>query len=332
MQNQIASSEHHRNVIGTSYDTFSDIERKLLPKFLDRQYHVVYFMGQLEMGVEDRIHLQFFFQFSQPVRWAHVKRLLEDETAHCEHAWDPQKSIDYCSKVDTRIDGPFEWGRRNDGPGQRNDALDVVQAIERGANIREIVSISPGYGVRYLSNLQKLQLYIGKAPGPRFERPEIIVYYGDPDTGKSGQIRELESEDDLYVVPYVGGESGAWFDGYRGQPAILFEEFYGGMPFGQWLRICDGYRDELVAVKGSFVRKAWRRIYFTSQKHPDDWWPIKYPNGLPDEAKRRFTKIVKMVRHQGASRLQYPPEATIVVGAPPVGQAPNDWFDLRQNQ
>jgi hypothetical protein len=63
-----------------------------------------------------------------------------------------------------------------------------------------------------------------------------------------------------------------WFDGYRGQPVALFDDYNGGeFKINMLLRILDIY-PFYAPIKGSHVWFKPVRIYFTSNMHPDDWY------------------------------------------------------------
>ncbi len=81
-------------------------------------------------------------------------------------------------------------------------------------------------------------------------------------------------------------------DGYNGQDAILFDDFYGGvMPYGSFLKCLDRYRFS-VMVKGSSTLKKWKVVIITSNKPPNEWYP-KY--GLTEALKRRFTSTTQWI-------------------------------------
>lgn len=67
-----------------------------------------------------REHYQGFVSLSSAVRMAAVKKLLKCESAHVEKAkGSPQQAWDYCVKEDSRVDGPWIFGERPGGQGNR---------------------------------------------------------------------------------------------------------------------------------------------------------------------------------------------------------------------
>lgn len=76
-----------------------------------------------------------------------------------------------------------------------------------------------------------------------------------------------------------GGE--CWLDGYNGERTIVLDEFRGQIPLDFVKNICDQYHFQ-IAVKGGFVPFSPDNVVFTSQHHPDDWWPGD-PHATPED-------------------------------------------------
>lgn len=76
---------------------------------------VQYACGQVERCPRTgRLHLQLWVEFSQPVRFSRLARLrgLEPGYGYAEpRRGTPEEATAYCSKEDTRVCGPFEYGR-----------------------------------------------------------------------------------------------------------------------------------------------------------------------------------------------------------------------------
>lgn len=95
------------------------------------------------------------------------------------------------------------------------------------------------------------------------------VLYGSTGTGKTRYVHQqahLFYEDDIWIYPGQG-----WFDGYQGQQVVVFDDFYGDMPFGTLLKVLDRYKLD-VPVKGGFTNWNPTRIYITSNVHPLCWY------------------------------------------------------------
>lgn len=68
-------------------------------------------VGQIERCPDTgRIHLQFMCSLKNPSGLQAVKRVLKSDTVHLEVVKDLLRSINYCSKEDTRVCGPWQHG------------------------------------------------------------------------------------------------------------------------------------------------------------------------------------------------------------------------------
>ena len=78
--------------------------------------------GQLEKGKEGTPHIQYFLNFSDKVRMAHLKK--HCGVSHFEIVKINNGADEYCNKEDTRLDGPWSFGVR---PARRNQKGDVAR-------------------------------------------------------------------------------------------------------------------------------------------------------------------------------------------------------------
>lgn len=70
----------------------------------------------------DRLHYQGYTEWCSPVRHTYVQNWIGTE-CHCDKRKGTRDdAITYCSKEETRIEGPWEIGdRKSGGQGTRND-------------------------------------------------------------------------------------------------------------------------------------------------------------------------------------------------------------------
>lgn len=67
-----------------------------------------------------REHYQGFLMLASTLRYAAIKKLLQSDSAHLEKTMGtPQQAWDYCTKEETRIDGPWTFGNKPVGQGNR---------------------------------------------------------------------------------------------------------------------------------------------------------------------------------------------------------------------
>jgi len=92
--------------------------------------------------------------------------------------------------------------------------------------------------------------------------------------------------------PVKGGQF--FFGDYRPDQheTLVFDDFYGQLPYVTWLRVCDRYPME-VHTKGAFHQLLARNICFTSNRAPNEWYPKVFAEPDRWEAfNRRINNII----------------------------------------
>lgn len=226
------------------------------------------------------LHLQGYAYLKKRRRVTQLRRELSDR-AHYEKAkGTPLQNKEYCTK-----DGDYyESGLPPSGQGRRTDLESVHRAIREGHPRDEIIEL---HFTCYARHHRFLDAYISSKSVPRTWATENVVYWGKTGTGKTRQVYNFHRIESIYKHT---GER--WFDGYRGQPVVLFDDFTGAVfPLPYLLQLIDRYPME-VPVKGGFVNWAPKTIYFTSNINPDEW----YANAREqhqEALKRRLNVITK---------------------------------------
>lgn len=105
---------------------------------------------------------------------------------------------------------------------------------------------------------------------------QTIVFSGETGSGKSRTAAAICGED-VYYKPH-----GKWWDGYDGQQSVIVDDFYGWMQYDEVLRVTDRYPHR-VEVKGGFKEFTSKKIIFTSNKSPRDWWKKEENGGFFNE-------------------------------------------------
>lgn len=90
-----------------------------------------------------------------------------------------ERSISYCKKDDTRLDGPNDYGRLPNGYRAGRDYVGALELAKKGEFLRAEADIL----VPYLHNLQKLSVLFAEPKEPKGLRG--LWYYGPSGTGKS---------------------------------------------------------------------------------------------------------------------------------------------------
>lgn len=223
-----------------------------------------YGVGQIEKG--SHFHFQFYVQLDKRRSFNTVKKI--SETAHWEPArGTPAQNKKYCTKDDTRVAGPWEVGEAI-GQGNRTDLALVADMITEGATIREVADMYPATFAKYHGGIKSLKAVLSDNGPRKFgpEGPEVWIFWGPAGTGKSR--RAHESWPDAYRKLV----NGKWWDGYRGQETVIFDDFKGSsMTLHDFQTVIDWYPTR-VETKGGSVELSATRYVFTSNRNPYEWY------------------------------------------------------------
>lgn len=220
---------------------------------------------QLERGAEGTLHLQGYTSFSRPVRLGFLRNLLPRAHWEVARGAEPQ-CVEYCTKDDTRVDGPWTFGERQ-GSGKRNDLDDIKRKLDAGASAAEIADAHFGSWIRYRESFEAYKRLRPVDARNGSWKTELVVLCGPSGTGKSRLAAELAGQDGYYFN--AGG--GKWWDGYDGQRVVVMDDFVGTVPFTEILRLADRYPHQ-VEVKGGTRTFSSKCIIITSNKRPEEWY------------------------------------------------------------
>lgn len=262
------------------------------PAVVGNLKHRKYAVFQLEKApITGKLHLQGFVLFDQPVTLASIQRVMHG--VHVEKPIaDVATNIKYCTKLETRVDGPWELGRRpspssgsvraSSGQGSRTDLAEFRDAIRNGATNAQLWLSYPALMARHRLMVADVRAAFGNR---RDAPPEVHIHFGDAGSGKSKLAHDLAP--DAYVkVP------GVWWDHYSGESDIIMDDFYGidSYPYDLFLQLTDRYKF-MAQVKGGMVPVNPKRIFITSNRHPRDWYCAD-PKYTVRAFFRRVTKIL----------------------------------------
>lgn len=225
-----------------------------------------YCCGQLERGDEKTLHLQAYFEFKNAIRLSTLKKNRAPwSTCH----WEPRRgsqeeAIAYCTKEDSRVAGPWEWGTKAKGQGKRSDLDTLVKEVKDGKPLCDIICDNPQY-LRFISHAMKLS---GLMKPQRREMPKIFWLYGDSGTGKSRSVFQAAPE--AYVF-HENQDGPQWWEGYAGEKQCIMDEFNGKYPFSELLQILNPYPHR-IWIKGSSGALRCNVFIFTSNDAPASFY------------------------------------------------------------
>lgn len=235
------------------------------PQFDD----VKYMIYQFEQGKEGTVHIQGYVVFNCQKRQSTVK--LMEPRAHLEvRRGTHEQAKAYCSKTDTRVEGPIEEGS-DEGlgsktPGKRSDLLMVKASLDAGAKDQQIANDYFGSWCRYNKSFT---LYRSLVTVKRAWKTRVIVNWGVAGSGKSFSAHRDAGPDAYFKPP-----GHKWFEGYEGQENVIFDEFRGNwFDLSTLLRLLDAYPMR-VEFKGGSVEFVARTIWITSNIMPEAWYNV----------------------------------------------------------
>lgn len=228
-------------------------------------YQYAYF--QKEKGDEGTVHFQIALGFTNQRHFQSVQKDFKKWKPHIEASHDGYKNTQYCTKEESRLEGPWTDGPL---PAKRNTAgetaaknkqlieMGVVQAVDEGhIPVRDIVRVQACI-LLYKQLTQKLK---------PLDKLDNTWYYGPTGTGKSKTARQ--EHPDHYDKMF-----NSWWDGYDNQETVLLDDLdkehhkWIGHTLKQW---ADHY-PFTAPVKGAATRIRPKRIVVTSNYHPASIW------------------------------------------------------------
>lgn len=209
-----------------------------------------------ECGEEETPHLQGRITFSRAYRLTGLKKLVP--RAHWEVTMCASDSL-YVMKEGSDV----IINVNNKNQGHRSDLDEIKEKLDNGVSQKVIAQEHFGSWVRYNRSFEKYSLLVTP---PRDFKTELHIIWGAPGSGKSHTAYEEAGED---VYTKMG--SNKWWDGYTGQECVVIDDFYGGMPWTNLLNIADKYKTQ-VETKGGMVPFVAKKIFITSNQHPQLWY------------------------------------------------------------
>lgn len=252
-----------------------------------------YLIFQSEIGTQGTPHYQGYVELKARTFLKTLKEI------HPSIHWEKrlgsrEQARDYAQKIDTRAEGPYEYGTWNDSAqGTRTDLIDFVAAIRNGASMDSLADQNPVALLRYSSSVNRLRTVLGGSFRPCETQRRVTLLYGPPGVGKTYTVcTEARTTGRTLWARSLG--TGLWFDGYDKHDIALLDEFKGAanhFSLSDTLRILDQY-DQQVPIKGSFTWWTPSHIFISTNTHPRDWYDYSARSAEYLALRRRFTDVV----------------------------------------
>ncbi|AUM61717.1 Rep [uncultured virus] len=255
---------------------------------LQTREELVYAIYQLEEGENGTPHFQGYVMFSERLRRTQTSALLPK--AHWEVAkGTPEQNRVYCSKI-PKIGEHVEIGIfPGKGQGRRTDLAGLHSALKDGLRQADYANEYFEFFLRYPNLVQN---YDAAQIQPRSAEEETLcwLFIGPPGTGKSRLSRGLA--DCLYGIDGVFRKfPGKWWDGYRGERAVIWDDFRGHSATFTDFKLCVDRYPLRVEIKGTTCNLAAKHFFITTNSEPDTWWKEEVTGSDHSAIFRRITRV-----------------------------------------
>lgn len=209
-----------------------------------------------EVGVEGTPHTHLYLAFQNAKEFQTIHRRFYGahiETARGTH----RENRDYIrkegkyrdtEKADTNLPDTFEESgelpEESDRRVKQSEA--ILAMVQEGASNAEILREYPS-AMNHLPRIdQARQTLLEEKYRKRFRELAVTYIWGRTGVGKTRGVMERYGYENVYRVTNYSHP----FDGYSGEPVILFDEFRSSLPITDMLKYLDGYPVSLPARYG----------------------------------------------------------------------------------
>ena len=177
---------------------------------------------QVEKGGNSELtHIQAFITFKNPFHWSTMCNRFP--VANFEEVRGSNtQARQYCTKPETRIDGPYEFGEFAEER-QRTDIKEFLELLEAGASNNDLKKTHPSLYLREFNKLSTLRAQ------DRFDEfckkirnVEVTFVYGPPGVGKSTYVYEKVGFENSFSVQTFDNSA---FTFYEAQDNLIIDEF-----------------------------------------------------------------------------------------------------------
>jgi len=247
-------------------------------------------------------HLQGFLVTLKTARLTKVSKLLPH--AHFEKMRGTVKqNVDYCSKAETKIAGPWSYGVLPVNQGRRTDWAVVRDDLSTGKTKQQVLLENPHLAPCF-RGIEALVYALKPAP-PKQRDINVFYLYGTTNTGKTH--RAMNSCEDPYVITgrYIDGRS---FDMYEGQSTLVLDEW---TPEEWPLTVMNALLQQWKCPLNCRYNNKyglWTTVIICTNVQPQDCYTVLLHAAQRDSFTRRLTHVVEI-------RGQHDPEIDFVTGA-----------------
>lgn len=245
------------------------------------------------------VHMQGYVSFSKVQRLTALKKICPQ--AHWEYRRGTHaQAVKYCTKQESRINGPWELGHAHDKQGKRTDLENITALVKSKKTNMEILEEAGACASKFAKNIAWVRFTCSESDSDRqLQGVNVYVLYGATGCGKTFAAVKLMANGENYYIAECPSSKGTklWFDGYEGQHTLILDDFSGDFcTFRFLLRLLDKYKLK-VEIKGGFAWATWTTVIITTNIHPSAWY-----SDVDTAPLRRRINEIRFMEHQGAYR------------------------------
>lgn len=206
-----------------------------------------------------------------------VLKQFEGTKAHIEPALNCQALANYVQKEESHVSGPYRFGKWDEledklassNKGKRNDLAVIDRAVEEGKTYDDFVrdsllkhaTINFRNYIREQTNTWYMDHYEPRSP-LQDGIFSVDYVFGSPGAGKTRAVTDFFGSK-IFKVSNKMMHTDFAFEGYQGQPVILFDEFESSLPFKDLLQYLEDYA-YLANIKNSSTPARWKKVIISS--------------------------------------------------------------------
>lgn len=200
-----------------------------------------------EVGEQGTQHTHLYLYSPNAIQFSTVQQRFYG--AHIEPARGThQENRDYIRKEGKWLNDvkhgtslPNTFEESGELPPERNKresvSAEILDMIESGAGNAEILRAFPSAMNRMQHIEAARQTLLEERYREEWRSLEVTYIWGKTGTGKTSFVMQTHGYKNVYHATNYAHP----FDGYRGQPVILFDEFRSSLPIADMLKYLDGY-------------------------------------------------------------------------------------------
>lgn len=257
---------------------------------------------QLEKGKKHGyMHYQAFVRFETPRRFSTIRKRFTTRGLipnYCEpRQYSIQSCVTYCSKEDTRVEGPWQVGSFETTPTKQATYQECIEALDTGSTIQDLLTDDKTKAVasQKLPALKAIESAKMLEMAQQEREVEAFYLWGPPRTGKTYSVTHLR-HDPTECYLYNSNDAHPW-DSYTGQSILVLDEFQSQPEFHSLCTWLEGYPCQLPA-RYSSKWALWSEVWIISNASLEDCINTYRRKKIPESMLGSLPGRIKTVIHR----------------------------------